>query len=425
MCVVEGEHVAARDAPLADAGLRLALHHALEQLDAARQRRLEAALLVAGDAEDEGALLLEPGVRALRGADRGIDHALDERLAQPDRVAEVDGAAQHAAQHVAAALVAGQHAVVDQEGRGACMLRDGAQRAGLLGRAVRVVGDPRGRLGAREDRAQLVRLVDGAHALQHPGEPLQPGARVDVLRGQRRQRAVGRAVEGHEDEVPDLEEVGRFEVDLPVRQARLGVRVVAEVVVQLGAGAARSGLAGVPVVPQLRAVAKDALGRDALGAPEVERLVVVGVDGHPEPLELEAQLAGEEAERGLDRLGLEVVAEREVAEHLEEREVRVVADGLDVGGAEALLDGGQAPRGRRFEPEEVGLELHHPGRGEQQRGIAVRDERGRGDATVGARLEVGEERGAQLFDDHAVVTADRSMPRPCGAVSAPTIGPRR
>ena len=44
----------------------------------------------------------------------------------------------------------------------------------------------------------------------------------------------------------------------------------------------------------------------------------------------------------LDRALLEVVADREVAEHLEEREVpRRVADVLDVGRAEALLAGRQ------------------------------------------------------------------------------------
>ncbi len=77
-----------------------------------------------------------------------------------------------------------------------------------------------------------------------------------------------------------------------------------------------------------------------------------------------------------------------------------IAHLLHVGGAEAALDRGQARRRRLLEAHEVGLELHHPGRGEEQRRIAVGDERGGGDASMSARLEEGEEGTAQLIDRH-------------------------
>ena len=76
-----------------------------------------------------------------------------------------------------------------------------------------------------------------------------------------------------------------------------------------------------------------------------------GVD---EALRVDAVALREQLPREGDRVGLEVVAEREVAEHLEERVVaRRVADVVEVvvlaAGAHALLRGGRA-RVRRLAP---------------------------------------------------------------------------
>src|SRR5439155_1623635 len=93
---------------------------------------------------------------------------------------------------------------------------------------------------------------------------------------------------------------------------------------------------------------------------------------------------------------LEVVAEREVAEHLEEREVPVrVADVLDVAGPKHLLHGGRATIGRLGETKEERLELIHPGVREQQRGV-VRDQRGGGHDPMLPLLEEPEERLSDL-----------------------------
>ena len=71
-------------------------------------------------------------------------------------------------------------------------------------------------------------------------------------------------------------------------------------------------------------------------------LVVVLVHRDPQAVGVELQHLGVELPRPRDRLGLEVVAEAEVAEHLEEREVAVgAADVVEVvvlaAGADALL----------------------------------------------------------------------------------------
>ena len=90
-----------------------------------------------------------------------------------------------------------------------------------------------------------------------------------------------------------------------------------------------------------------------------------------------------------DRLALEVVAEREVPEHLEERQVACgVADVVDVDRAKDLLAARQARRRRGLLAEEVGLQRVHPGDRQQRRGV-VRGwhERGRGNALVPALLE--------------------------------------
>jgi hypothetical protein len=90
------------------------------------------------------------------------------------------------------------------------------------------------------------------------------------------------------------------------------------------------------------------------------------------------QLPGE-----LDRILLEVVAEGEVAQHLEERVVPGrIADVLQVvvlaARAQRALRGRGTLVGARLLPQEDILELHHPGVGEEQRRIVGRDERARG-----------------------------------------------
>ena len=90
---------------------------------------------------------------------------------------------------------------------------------------------------------------------------------------------------------------------------------------------------------------------------------------------------------------LKYCADREVAEHLEEREVpRGVADVLDVGRAKALLAARQQRRRRRLETEEVALERVHSGRREQHRLVERRGhERCRRQALVAALLEEPQE----------------------------------
>ena len=173
--------------------------------------------------------------------------------------------------------------------------------------------------------------------------PLEAHAGVDVLLRERRDRAVGVELELHEDEVPELE--------VPLaRAARRALRSpaaerLAAVVEELGVGPARPGAADRPEV--VGAVeADDALGRHPDLLPEPHRLFVLAEpelrvareDRHPEEIGVDLHVVEDELPGEVDRAVFEVLTEREVAEHLEEREVEAVeADLVDVRGSEDLL----------------------------------------------------------------------------------------
>jgi hypothetical protein len=205
--------------------------------------------------------------------------------------------------------------------------------------------------------------------------------------------------------VPELEEAVGVVAGALVGAAEL----LATVEVELRAGAAGAGRAGLPEVV-LAAEPDDALVGDPDAAPDCDRLlvgpeaelIVAAEDGDPDPVRVHAETLGRELPAPGDRLLLEVVAEAPVAEHLEEGEVAGgVADLLDVGGAEALLHIGEPRRRRPLAAEEVGLEGLHPGRGQQHRGVVGRgDERRGGHDLVATLLEEGEVGVADFLGFH-------------------------
>ena len=246
--------------------------------------------------------------------------------------------------------------------------------SGVSGGGVFLAGE---RGGLVDHRADLVRLVHVLDALQDHCEAFHAEAGVDVLL---RQLAgdvevhLGADVVDlvlHEDEVPDFDVPG-----LVGQRAALDAVGRAAVVVDLGAGTGGAGLAGGPVVVRL-AHPLDPLGRDAgVLEPEFLGLVVLFVDGDPEALRRQAVAAvvdagGEQFPGELDGVFLEVVAEGEVAAHLEEGAVPGgLADFLDVAGADALLHAGGPRVGGFLTRGQVRDERHHAGHGEQQGRVA-------------------------------------------------------
>ena len=255
------------------------------------------------------------------------------------------GTPHDAAQHVAAALVGRQDAVGHEHGHGPPVVGQHAQRdVGALVGAVAGAEDGGRRV---DDRREQVGVEHGVVALEDGQDPLEAGAGVDVLARQLGEHALGVPVELHEDEVPDLDEALVAAV-LGTAVVPVGLALVDE---DLRVGAAGAGVAHGPEVV-LVAHALDALGPHAdLVDPDLLGLVVAVVHGDPEAVAVEAEDLGEELPGHRDGVVLEVVAEAEVAQHLEEGAVvGVGADDVDVGGAEALLDArwpgatGPAPR---------------------------------------------------------------------------------
>ena len=212
-------------------------------------------------------------------------------------------------------------------------------------------------------------------------------------------------LELHEHEVPVLQEA----LVVAAGQIVFLAEVQPAVQVELAARPARTGRAGLPEVLRARAQ-HDPLARDADRQPDVDRVLVraeaellVALE-HRDPdvvrVEAEAlqrQLPGEP--RGVF---LEVVADAEVAQHLEAGEVpRRQADLVDVRRAEALLAGRQAVVRRLLSTLEVGLERVHARRGEQYRRIVLGgNERPGRQPLVVAAFEEAEEALADLVGGH-------------------------
>jgi hypothetical protein len=231
---------------------------------------------------------------------------------------------------------------------------------------------------------EQVDLVVGMHMLQHRRDALQPHAGIHRRLGQRMHHAVLVPVELHEHVVPDLDETVAVFAGAAGRTAG---DVFAVVVEDLGAGAARTGVAHHPEV--VGRVARALVVADAdhsfrghadLLGPDVVGLVVFGIHGDRELVLGQLEHCRQQLPCIIDRITLEIVAEAEVAQHLEKGVVaRGVADVLEVvvfaPGAHAFLRGGSAGIGALVEAQEHILELVHPRVGEQQRRVLMRNQR--------------------------------------------------
>src|SRR5690606_12552119 len=135
---------------------------------------------------------------------------------------------------------------------------------------------------------------------------------------------------------------------LRVRRTAVGTVLGAVVPEDLRARAAGARVAHLPEVVLVEAL--DPLAREPDRVdPELLRLVVGDVDGDPHAVPVEAEDLGQQLPRPRDGLSLEVVAEAEVAQHLEEAEVaRRAPDGVEVvvlaAGPDALLHAGRPRR---------------------------------------------------------------------------------
>ena len=345
------------------------------------------------------------GIRRAHLLDQVGHQAMEEGLGLSQLVAVAQRAADDAAQDVAAAFVAGNDAVDDQERTGADMVGDDLER--ILGQILDL-----GFAGGGLDQIlEKIDLVVRVHVLQHGGNALQAHAGVHAGLGQARHIAGGVALELHEHQVPDLDVAVAVFLGRP-RGAAPDFRAV--VVEDFRAGAARAGVGHLPEVvgrvarTLVVADADDALGRhaDFLG-PDVVGLVVFVIDGHPQLVLGQLVDPGQQFPGVVDGIFLEVVAEAEIAQHLEESVVACgVADVFQVvvlaAGAHAALRGRGARIRTRLRAEEHIFELHHSRIGEEQCRIVAGHKARRANDRMALRFEELEEFLADFGGFHSV-----------------------
>ena len=307
---------------------------------------------------------------------------MEEWRVQAKPLAVEDAPAQQPSKDVAALLVGRSHAVGDQERDGPQVVRDHPHRHVRFGRCP--VAAARQLLDPDDERAEEVGLVVRSDSLEDGGDPLQPHPRIDVRLRQRLERAFGGPLELHEDQVPQFQEPPAGTGRLAVAPAASRSRAV--VPVDFRAGPAGAGLSHGPEILS-RAIPAEARRKDThLFQPDPFRLLVrtqfrfAAEDGRPQPLGRKLVNLGQQLPRVADRLPFEVIAEREVAEHLEESVVaRRPADLVEVvvlaRHTQAFLGGSGTNVAALLQTEKDLLELVHARIGEKKRRVGGRHER--------------------------------------------------
>ena len=367
-----------------------------EQPQAVLEVAEELLLLLLDGRLDAPDALFQFGVGSSHHLGHDRDDLVQERLAAPHLVGVEHREAEQPADDVALLLGPGTDVLVDAEGQGPAVVGHPADpdAVGMLAVVFHAQG-----LGHRgDDRPEVVGLEHGGDPLEARRRPLQAHAGVDVLLGQRDQLARPGAVELGEDQVPDLDFLGPGAVveDLRARSAD-----------------AIGSVCRSPGRPEVVVLAHpcDPVGGDLdLVVPDVERLVVVEINRDRQAIGGDLQGAPQELPGPVDRLALEVIAEAEVPQHLEESLVeRGLTDVLDIPGAQAFLAGRRAREAGLAQPHELPLELVHAGRREQHGGI-VRHQHVAGTPNAALGDEEIQERFTQLVGFHGVFDWDRVLP---------------
>ncbi len=313
-----------------------------QKIHALADGAVEGFLLVFDDFLDVIGLLGQLGVSGKVLMRNGVHDLIEEGLGDAQQPPVTGSPAEQPAKHIAPSGVGGGHAVADHKGGGTDVVGDDPE--GDVAAIALTVGDPCDLGDLLHDVLNGVYLKEVLHTLHDAGQTLQAHAGIDVRLGHPLIVAVPVRIKLGENKIPEL--------DIPVAVAAgpaggaAAAVLLAPVEIDLGAGTAGAGA----VLPEVVLLAQaDDAGRihAYLFRPDVEGFVVVLIDGDPQLVNGQLQDFGDVLPGPGGGFVLEVIAEGEIPEHLK---VGAVAGGLtdplDVGGADALLAGGDPGVGR-------------------------------------------------------------------------------
>ena len=384
-------------------GAALALqvgHVSLEHLRAAIDRLLERLLLLPDHSLDVGAAFLQLRVGFIVRTDHGTNQLCHKWTFDAELVGIPHGSAQQTAHHVATFLIAWHHTVRDAEHYGPDVVGNAAQLRG--GFRISPCARAADAFDLRQERLEQVNVEVRLPALQDAGHAFKTHPGVNVALWQRLEYFAFLTIVLLEDQVPDLDVAaaiaGRIARGLAAATAQVNVNLAAGPARAVGPLGARVGRPEVLPIPET----EDTLRRQAGHfLPNLVRLPIVFKDAYHHVLGGDAHLAAHELPCPFDGLRLEVIAERKIAQHLEEGVMRRRPPHLlNVAGAEAFLARDGALQRRVAVAVELVLELVHSRAGEQQGGVVAGHKRVRGQHGVSQFAEELQEPATNLICFH-------------------------
>ena len=364
------------------------VHQFVEQCYTFIQRTQECFFFALDNRSDLLLLLDEFGISVTHIGYQLRHQFVQERLTHTqERITVTYGTAQNTADHISGFLVARQLTVGDRKSNRTYMVGNNAHRhIGLLLNAVLAVAEFTDLL---EHRLEHIRVVVRLLALYGTNESLEAHTGINHFLCQRLKRTVSLAVELHEYDVPNLDNLRMVFVH-QFASGHLGFLLLATAVhMDLRARSARTRVAHLPEVVVLVAV-QYMIGRQVL-CPNSRSLIVTTKTfflaalkyGGIQVLRINLQYIHDILPRKVYCALLEVVAERPVAEHLEHCVVvRIMTNLLQIvvlaADAQTLLAVCHTRIFDRVIAEDDTLPRVHAGVGKHQCRVILDDHRSRG-----------------------------------------------
>ena len=340
-------------------------------------------------------LLTKLRILAFVFMDNGVDNLPKESIVDIQKFAMAGSTAHQAAQDIASAFVGGQDTVTDHKDGGTNMVRNHTERnIGFMVPPVIGAGELADLVGNIHHRIYIKERI---HILADTGKAFKPHAGIDILLLELGIIVVPIVIELGENIIPD------FNITVAVtayRACRLtAAKLLAAVIIDFRAGAAGA----CAVFPEVIFLAKteDTIRSDAdLFVPDIKRFIVFKIDRGVKTIRLKPYpfRRGEEFPAPGNRFMLEVITEREIAEHFEIGTVTgCFAYVIDIAGTDALLAGADSvPRWLLF-TSEIGLHGRHTGIDKKDAGVILRDKRKAGEAEMAFGLKKAQEHLTQFI----------------------------